>query len=248
MKKIIFLGLLMGLILPVTILAENGRNIDTHIGDNSGDSDSDSEDQNNRPEPPIPVPYDGQCASTAVIAHENSKLAIIKTRQSSLNSATETRRDALGVAYLLTDQAQRFIAIKAALDAFKLSQKNANQIAKDALKTENEAFKIAVVKCGANLSHDQIDNEDNSGDNEIGSNQGQNGFRLGLFKRILKHGARGEDVKNIQGFLGLNADGVFGPMTENKVKEWQAEHGLNDDGVLGEKSFGKLEVEMELEN
>jgi peptidoglycan hydrolase-like protein with peptidoglycan-binding domain len=39
---------------------------------------------------------------------------------------------------------------------------------------------------------------------------------------LLKKGSRGEEVKQLQTLLGLSADGSFGPMTETKVKEWQA--------------------------
>ena len=53
----------------------------------------------------------------------------------------------------------------------------------------------------------------------------------------IKLGSKGEDVKVLQKYLGLNADGNFGPMTDKKVKEWQKSKGLVADGVIGPKSW-----------
>mgnify|MGYP002642385042 FL=1 len=39
---------------------------------------------------------------------------------------------------------------------------------------------------------------------------------------LLKNGSRGAEVKQLQTFLGLNADGIFGNGTEAAVKKWQA--------------------------
>jgi hypothetical protein len=57
-----------------------------------------------------------------------------------------------------------------------------------------------------------------------------------LQTRTLKIGVRGEDVKDIQTFLGLKADGVFGKVTANKVKEWQTLKNLSADGIVGLKT------------
>ena len=50
---------------------------------------------------------------------------------------------------------------------------------------------------------------------------------------VLRKGARGNEVKELQEFLGIGADGVFGPGTEAAVKAWQKENGLVDDGIVG---------------
>ena len=50
---------------------------------------------------------------------------------------------------------------------------------------------------------------------------------------MLKLGSQGEDVKNLQLRLGITADGVFGPKTEEALKEWQTKHGVISDGVAG---------------
>ena len=47
---------------------------------------------------------------------------------------------------------------------------------------------------------------------------------------LLKVGSRGEDVKAVQQFLGLGADGIFGKGTEQAVKDFQKLNGLGVDG------------------
>ena len=42
----------------------------------------------------------------------------------------------------------------------------------------------------------------------------------------IKLGSKGEDVKVLQKYLGINPDGNFGPKTLLKVKEWQKSKGL----------------------
>ena len=57
---------------------------------------------------------------------------------------------------------------------------------------------------------------------------------------VLRKGSRGEGVKMMQEALGLDADGIFGPGTERKLKEWQAANGLTADGIAGPATFAKL--------
>ena len=58
-------------------------------------------------------------------------------------------------------------------------------------------------------------------------------------KRTLKKGIKGDDVKILQLFLNLAADGSFGPQTQQKVIEWQIANGLTPDGAFGVKSATK---------
>lgn len=60
---------------------------------------------------------------------------------------------------------------------------------------------------------------------------------------VLKLGSKGELVKNVQGALGLKADGDFGPATEQAVKAFQHSHGLSDDGVVGTITFNYLGID-----
>ena len=53
----------------------------------------------------------------------------------------------------------------------------------------------------------------------------------------IKLGSKGEDVKVLQKYLGLNPDGDFGPKTLLKTKEWQIKNKLTPDGVIGPKSW-----------
>lgn len=57
---------------------------------------------------------------------------------------------------------------------------------------------------------------------------------------VLRKGCRGEGVKLMQEALGIGADGIFGPGTERKLKEWQASKGLTVDGIAGPATLGEL--------
>lgn len=56
----------------------------------------------------------------------------------------------------------------------------------------------------------------------------------------LKRGSRGSEVKTLQGKLNLMADGIFGPLTEEAVKEFQKHAGLTVDGVVGARTWAAL--------
>ncbi len=59
---------------------------------------------------------------------------------------------------------------------------------------------------------------------------------------ILKSGSKGKEVKELQDYLGLNADGDFGPKTETAVKEWQRNNGLVADGIVGPKTWDAMGI------
>ena len=61
--------------------------------------------------------------------------------------------------------------------------------------------------------------------------------------RTLKQGTKGDDVKILQEFLGLDADGVFGRGTASAVKKWQQENGLKADGLFGK--IGRTKAGLE---
>ena len=58
----------------------------------------------------------------------------------------------------------------------------------------------------------------------------------------LKLGSRGTDVITLQKKLNLHQDGIFGPLTEEAVKEFQKSNGLTVDGIVGAKTWAKLGV------
>lgn len=56
----------------------------------------------------------------------------------------------------------------------------------------------------------------------------------------IKKGSRGDDVKKLQTRLNLYPDGIFGPLTDEAVREFQKQNGLVVDGIVGEKTWSKL--------
>lgn len=61
-----------------------------------------------------------------------------------------------------------------------------------------------------------------------------------ILTRVLRCGSRGDDVKELQKLLKINADGIFGRQTEKAVKSFQLENGLVADGIVGQKTIAKL--------
>lgn len=58
---------------------------------------------------------------------------------------------------------------------------------------------------------------------------------------VLKKGSIGAEVKQLQAFLGLTANGIFDAKTETSVKEWQANNGLLADGIVGPLTWAKMQ-------
>jgi peptidoglycan hydrolase-like protein with peptidoglycan-binding domain len=52
--------------------------------------------------------------------------------------------------------------------------------------------------------------------------------------------ARGGGVRAMQRVLGVSADGVFGPATEQALKRWQRRNGLTADGIAGPQTRSKM--------
>ena len=57
---------------------------------------------------------------------------------------------------------------------------------------------------------------------------------------LLRVGSRGEDVKAVQEFLGLAADGIFGKGTEQAVRDFQKLNGLGADGLVGKGTWAAM--------
>jgi peptidoglycan hydrolase-like protein with peptidoglycan-binding domain len=58
----------------------------------------------------------------------------------------------------------------------------------------------------------------------------------------LKSGSGGSTVAALQRALGLQADGVFGPLTKRAVRRFQRSHGLTVDGIAGPATLGALGI------
>lgn len=50
---------------------------------------------------------------------------------------------------------------------------------------------------------------------------------------VLRRGSRGKDVREVQSYLGVKADGVYGAKTEAAVRKWQKRYRLDVDGQWG---------------
>ena len=61
---------------------------------------------------------------------------------------------------------------------------------------------------------------------------------------ILKLGSRGNEVKVLQEKLNLKEDGIFGPLTEEAVKDFQRSNGLEVDGIVGANTLSKLNLSV----
>jgi Putative peptidoglycan binding domain len=58
--------------------------------------------------------------------------------------------------------------------------------------------------------------------------------------QLLKYGSRGPAVAALQRRLGIEADGIFGPITRGAVRAFQKRHGLLVDGIVGPQTRAAL--------
>jgi hypothetical protein len=64
----------------------------------------------------------------------------------------------------------------------------------------------------------------------------------------LRRGDRGPAVVRLQQLLLLKPDGIFGPRTENAVKDFQKSAGLSRDGVVGPITWGAILENEQIEH
>jgi peptidoglycan hydrolase-like protein with peptidoglycan-binding domain len=57
---------------------------------------------------------------------------------------------------------------------------------------------------------------------------------------VLSEGAEGRQVQLLQRALGISADGIFGPETQEAVEHFQSSHGLTVDGIVGPQTSAAL--------
>jgi putative chitinase len=57
---------------------------------------------------------------------------------------------------------------------------------------------------------------------------------------VLKRGARGDLVKQVQSVLGLDADGIFGMQTDAAIRSWQRINRYTVNGILNQEQINKL--------
>lgn len=61
--------------------------------------------------------------------------------------------------------------------------------------------------------------------------------------KTIKIGSKGDEVKTLQRRLNLAADGVFGKLTEEAVREFQKSRGLVADGIVGAQTWQALGID-----
>jgi len=59
-------------------------------------------------------------------------------------------------------------------------------------------------------------------------------------KPVLRRGAVGDAVREVQRAVGVYADGSFGGLTERAVKDFQFSHDLPVDGIVGPRTWVKI--------
>lgn len=64
----------------------------------------------------------------------------------------------------------------------------------------------------------------------------------------LKRGCRGNEVATLQNKLCLYPDGIFGPITEEAVKDFQTAKSLKADGIVGPATWAALGVSQSMRN
>jgi N-acetylmuramoyl-L-alanine amidase len=60
--------------------------------------------------------------------------------------------------------------------------------------------------------------------------------------QTIRKGSRGGDVATLQHALNLIADGIFGPITDEAVRDFQRSHNLAVDGIVGPKTWAALGI------
>lgn len=60
--------------------------------------------------------------------------------------------------------------------------------------------------------------------------------------KTIKKGSKGQEVKTLQSYLNLRVDGIFGPLTEEAVIDFQKRNGLSQDGIVGPKTWEAMNV------
>lgn len=60
--------------------------------------------------------------------------------------------------------------------------------------------------------------------------------------KTIRKGCRGDEVATLQRKLNLIADGIFGPITDEAVRDFQQAHDLTVDGIVGPKTWAVLDV------
>lgn len=82
------------------------------------------------------------------------------------------------------------------------------------------------------------------------SASGRRAPQLAVTSPIIRYGDRGEDVRAVQqalSFLGYSPgpiDGIFGPLTDEAVRNFQSDQRIAVDGIVGPETIAALNIEL----
>jgi peptidoglycan hydrolase-like protein with peptidoglycan-binding domain len=63
-------------------------------------------------------------------------------------------------------------------------------------------------------------------------------------RSLVQMGSKGDDVRELQLMLGIDADGAVGSLTVTAIEDFQRQHRLSVDGVCGEDTWTALDREV----
>src|SRR5690606_35878279 len=79
---------------------------------------------------------------------------------------------------------------------------------------------------------------------------GKRAPKLTVYRSMIRYGDKGDDVRAVQEaltFLGYSPgaiDGIFGPLTNEAVRRFQADQRIAVDGIVGPETIAALNVEL----
>ena len=138
------------------------------------------------------------CMSAAIDVRDSAVISARATFNAAIMAALNTRKDSLKAAFLINNDQNRHVAVKAAWDAFLKATVNARAAYKASVQASWTAFYTASVKC--NVAPDRghiMKNKDasNKKDNDDKKN-GNRGLHLGWFKKALRIGTSADANAN----------------------------------------------------
>lgn len=126
------------------------------------------------------------CMSAAIETRENAVLSARTTFNASIVAAIQTRRDALKAAFTIANNADRMVAIKAALNAYATAAANARATFKASVKAAWSAFATARVNCHIDADSDVSVRHRGERDDRDDDDRHDRGLHLGWLRHSMK--------------------------------------------------------------
>ncbi|MBC1224282.1 N-acetylmuramoyl-L-alanine amidase [Nostoc sp. UCD121] len=122
------------------------------------------------------------------------------------------------------------LRLQKSLNRLKITDKNGNALVEDGFTGANTKSAVEKFQAIVGVQPTGVANEAT-----------WNAINLILAKRIIRpNHAGGAVVRYLQYRLGVENDGVYGPQTEVAIKNFQKQNGLDADGIVGPASWQKL--------